>query len=168
MFYVVLQLQKKTCFFSAFFVYPFALFLSLRLHTFFICLTFFKMREHSAVFVKAPCVQYVYNLRNLILTNYSEFHSVSQYLSRVGLFTTADTPKGDVPLSAVGSIRDVKVILIWSSNTKIRVQWGLNLGFWMQESIIIYTALLKSFNMLCLHIPPWLCDAVEWHYSKKY
>ena len=33
---VLLQLQKKTCFFSAFFVYPFALFLSLRLHYLFV------------------------------------------------------------------------------------------------------------------------------------
>ena len=30
---VLLQLKKKTCFFSAFLVYPFALFLSLRLHS---------------------------------------------------------------------------------------------------------------------------------------
>ena len=72
------------------------------------------MREHCAVFVKARTVEHVYKLRDLILTNSNEFKSVSQYLSRIGLFTTADSPKGDVPWSAVAfksniSLSDVQV-----------------------------------------------------------
>ena len=68
------------------------------------------MREHNAIFVKADSATDVYKLRNQIVLNAEEFKSVSKYLARVGLFTTGDIPKGDIPPKYVGWIDDVKVI----------------------------------------------------------
>ena len=68
-----------------------------------------QLREHSSIFLKTESVNEVYALRDEIVINGHEFRSVPKYLARLGLFSTADTPKGSVQLSAVGLIDDVKV-----------------------------------------------------------
>jgi len=67
-----------------------------------------QFREHHAYFMKASSADYIYEIRNQIVENSHEFKSVPQYVSRVGLFTTADHAKGVVCQTSIGKIDDVK------------------------------------------------------------
>ena len=71
-----------------------------------------QLREHSSIFLKTESVTEVYNLRDEIVANQPDFRSVPKYLARLGLFSTADVPKGSVHFPAVGIIKDVQVSFV--------------------------------------------------------
>ena len=74
----------------------------------FLCASASQIRDHKAFFVEVSCPSEVYSLRKLIIEDPNKFTVAAQYLSRIGLFCTADRPTIEISRSDMGMINDVK------------------------------------------------------------
>ena len=74
----------------------------------FLCASASQIRDHKAFFVEVSCPSEVYSLRKLIIEDPNMFKVPAQYLSRIGLFCTADRPTIEISRTEIGNIEDKK------------------------------------------------------------
>ena len=74
----------------------------------FLCASASQIRDHKAFFVEVNCASAVYSLRKLIIADPEAFTVPAKYLSRLGLFCSADRPTIDIPWKEVAQIGDVR------------------------------------------------------------
>ena len=72
----------------------------------FLCASASQIRDRKAFFVEVQTLDEIYSLRKLIISNPESFNNPAKYLSRLGLFCTADRPTIDIPLCKVKCIDD--------------------------------------------------------------
>eukprot|EP00794_Sanderia_malayensis_P004794 gene4794-5421_t len=79
-------------------------------HYWFFCASASQMRDHKAYFVAAETYEEVKILRSKIVENECEFTSTAKYLSRLGLFCSADKPVKLLHPQDVSCHDDVKAL----------------------------------------------------------
>lgn len=101
-----------------------------------------QLRDHRAVFVRAESQPHVVSLRNKIVKNPEKFSSAANYLSRVGLFLTADVSKGIVTPSDVQIIDDLAVKAVSFSLAVV----DRNTQYWGRQCDQIWQNIISWLN----------------------
>ena len=74
---------------------------------YFFCASACEQRSHRALFMDYNSIEEATKLRIQIILNQHEFDSVPQYLSRLSLFCSADTPTFDILPEKWAFVEDV-------------------------------------------------------------